>query len=90
MGRFYGNFMEIIGLKAPGNYSASFRSNNFRFAYVRDQKTNIVMISGFVDPGQPLFMDLNIPNYFKTYTRNRNIVLKHIIFENLDLGNPEF
>ena len=24
MGPFYGNFMEMIGLKAPGNYSAPF------------------------------------------------------------------
>ena len=27
---------------------------------------NISMISGFWDPWEPLFMDLNIPNYIKT------------------------
>ena len=32
------------------------------------------MISGFVDPWEPLFIDLNIPNYFK----NKKI-WKHVL-----------
>ena len=33
----YGKPIEIIGLKAPGNYSDQFWSNHFRFYYRRDQ-----------------------------------------------------
>ena len=54
----------IIGSKAPGNYFASFWSDNFPILLCERPKPNISMISGFLDPQDPLFMDLNIPNSF--------------------------
>ena len=41
----YGNFIEIIGLKVPGNYSAAFWSNNFSILLLERPKPNISMIS---------------------------------------------
>ena len=44
------------------------------------------LTSGFVDPWEPLFMDLNIPNYFKQYKKNVGTFQECIIFENLEFG----
>ena len=43
-------YVEIISLKAPGNYSASFRSNKTLVLLCEGPKPNISMISGFLDP----------------------------------------
>ena len=51
-------------------------------------KPNIFMISGLLSPGEPLFMDSNIPKYFKTYRK----IWKHlqtIFFISQHLGNPK-
>ena len=45
----YGNFIEIIDLKAPGNYSASICYNLFSICLWEKLKTLISMISGFWD-----------------------------------------
>ena len=45
----YGKFTEKIGLKAPGNYSASFWSYNFSLCSWERPKNLISMIPGFVD-----------------------------------------
>ena len=45
----YSNFMEIIGLKALGNYSASFWSHTFSNLLCERPKPNTSMISGFSD-----------------------------------------
>ena len=62
---FYCNCMEIIIGKAPGNYSASFWAYKFSICLCERPKPNISMISGFLDPWEPLFMDLNILIYFR-------------------------
>ena len=43
-------FMEKMGLKALGNYSASIRSNNFSILSCEGPKPIMFMISGFLDP----------------------------------------
>ena len=48
LGSSYGRFMEIIGFKAPGNYSASIRSNRFSILSLEKPKPTIFMISGFL------------------------------------------
>ena len=42
------------------------------------------MISGFLTPGEPLFMDLNIPKYYKKYKTTMETVLA-IIFINMQM-----
>ena len=49
-----------MGLKAPGNYSDQFWSNNILALLREGPKPNIFMISGFMSPGEPLFMDLDL------------------------------
>ena len=57
--------VQTIGLKAPMNYYDQFRSNQkFDFIFLLERpKPNTSMISGFSNPGEPLFMDLNLPKY---------------------------
>ena len=50
IGDFYGQLMEKIGLKAPGNGSASFWSYNFSICLCERPKPNISRISGFLRP----------------------------------------
>ena len=64
---------EITGLKVPGNYSGPLWSNNFSISFLERQKTQHFMMSGFLDPWEPVFMDLNIPNYFAKYKTNGHI-----------------
>ena len=59
---------QIISLKAPGNYSASSWSNKISVLLYEGPKPPNSVISGFVDPWEPLFVDLNIPNSFLKYT----------------------
>ena len=66
MGYFYGNYVQILGLEALGNYSDQF--GLIKLALLCEgPKPNISMISGFVDPWDSLFLDLNIPKYFKVF-----------------------
>ena len=46
----YGNFVEIISLEAPGNYSASIWIHIFSICVRETLKTLISMISGFLNP----------------------------------------
>ena len=58
--------VEITSLKAPGNYSDQFWSNKILVLLCEGQKPNISMISAFLNPWSPVFMDfINIPNDFK-------------------------
>ena len=59
------------------NYSDQFWSNMFSISLERP-KPNISMISGFLDPCEPLRMDLNIPKHFQTYKKYENR-LKQIV-----------
>ena len=63
-GIFYGKYVPIIGLKAPGNYFASFGFNRNPILSCEGPKSNISMISGFSSPVEPLVMDLSIPEDF--------------------------
>ena len=56
----------MIGLKAPGNYSASFWSNKISVLLCEGPNPNISMIYEFVDPWDPLFIGFHIQKYFKT------------------------
>ena len=49
LGNCYGEFIELIHLKAPGNYSASIWTYNFLNCLWENPKTLISMISGFSD-----------------------------------------
>ena len=50
-----------MGLKAPGDYLDQFWSNQILALSLEKPKPNIFMIAGFFNPGEPLFIDLNIP-----------------------------
>ena len=54
----------MIGLEAPGNYSAS---NRMSVLLCEGPKPPTPMIPGFLDPKDPVFIDLNLPNYFRKY-----------------------
>ena len=56
-GCFYETYVEIIGLKAPGNYLDQFWPNKVLALLCEETKPNISMISGFLSPGEPLFCD---------------------------------
>ena len=58
---FYGKDVEILGLNAPGNYSASCWTNKILVLLCEEPKPNMFMISGYLTPGEPLFMTFNIP-----------------------------
>ena len=60
--QFFWKIVEIIGSKAPWNYSDQFRSNNLRL--LERPKSQNAMLSNFLKPWEALFMDLNIPRYF--------------------------
>ena len=68
--RFYGKFMERIGLKAPGNYSASFWFNNFSILLLETQKSQNVMISGFLGPVRPFIYGFK---YFKILFKYKKV-----------------
>ena len=58
LGYLNGRCVWIIGLKAPGNYSASFWSNEILVLLCEGQKPNISMISESVNPWSLVFMVL--------------------------------
>ena len=54
-------------------------------------KLNISMIFGFLSPGEPLFIDLNIPKYWK-YKKTPGIIFEKYYFVNMEIwlfGNME-
>ena len=51
-------------MKAPGNYLDQIWSNKISVLLCEEPKPNISMISGFLRPGEPLFIEFIIPNYF--------------------------
>ena len=79
-------------LKVPGLIKLGFIKS--WFYYMRDQKPNMFMISGFSKPWSPVFLGLNIPKYFKRY----EIIWKHFckfywcvtlgIYKYEDVGKP--
>ena len=79
LGNVCGISMEKMGLKAPGNYYASFGSYNFSILLSERPKPNVSMISGCLDPWEHLFMDLNIPNQFKESKKFRNAFPKKYV-----------
>ena len=70
---FYGKFMEKMGLKAPGNYSASFWISNFSILLLENHQTSIFMISGFLGLVGTLTSGFNMPRYSIPMTYNRII-----------------
>ena len=74
--RHFRPIFKIIGLKALGDYLDQFSSNKVSVLWFGGQKPNIFMISGFVDPWDPLFLDFNIPNDFKKYKKIMETFLK--------------
>ena len=48
------------------------------------------MISGFFTPGEPLFIDLDIPKIFQKYKKSMGIFFKTAIFINLTISKIEF
>ena len=61
----FGKAAQIRDSKAPWNYSHQFWSNMFNVLLLERPRPHSSMISGFLSPGEPLFIDLNIPKYFK-------------------------
>ena len=72
-GNLYGRFMEKIGLKAPGNYSASSWTNNFSILLLENPQSPIFMISGFLALAGTLVYRFNIPRYLILIIYNRTI-----------------
>ena len=64
-GYFAGKYVQITGLKAPGDYSNQFWSDKILVLLCEGPKPPNSMVSGFLDPSDPLFLDLNRPEYFK-------------------------
>ena len=54
LGRFNGQYVLIIGLKAPGNYSDQFWSNETSVLLCEGPKPQNAMISDFLGPEGPL------------------------------------
>ena len=76
---FYGKYVSVIGLKAPGNYCDQFWSKKFLVLLCGGSKPNISMISGIFNPWDHSFTDLNIPNYFEN-TRKLWDYVRKILF----------
>ena len=61
------------------NYLDQFWFNKTSVLLWKGPKPPNAMISGFLNPGGPLFVDFNIQNYFKQYKKHMETLLKHII-----------
>ena len=51
----------MIGSEVPGNYLDQIWSNKFSGVLREEPKPPNSMIHGFLDPWEPVFMDLNVP-----------------------------
>ena len=58
-----------MGLKAPGKYLDQFWSNKLLVLLLEKLKPNISMISGFLEPWEPLFVDLDILKYHNNISK---------------------
>ena len=70
----------MISLKAPGNHSDQFWFNKIPILLCEGPKPPNYMISGFLDPWEPLSMDLNIPKLFFGNIRKLWIQFQNILF----------
>ena len=81
----YGKLMEILGLKAPGNYSASIWINKIPICLWENLETLISMISGFWDVSRPLKPILSIFGDTRTpkpiQEKHRNILKQHYFYK---------
>ena len=59
-----------MGLKALGNYLDQFWSHTILVLLCEGPEPPNSMISVFWSPGDSVFMDSNIPNYFNNYKEN--------------------
>ena len=90
LGHFQENVL-IISLKAPGNYSASFWCNKISVLSCEGPRAQNSMISGFLDPWEPVFMDVNIPKYFKRYKKSYGRIFEKCYFYKYHkFGDPFF
>ena len=90
-GNLHGRFVQTIGLKVLGDYLDQFWYNKMSVLLCEGPKPPNSMISGFVSPGEPLFMDLNISKYFKQYKKDMEVFFKRGMFYKLhNCGNPKF
>ena len=60
VGLFLWEHVQIIGLKYLGNSLNQCGSNKMSVLLCEGPKPNISMISGFVSPGEPLFMSYGL------------------------------
>ena len=75
---FYVKYVKIISLKALGNYSDEFWFNKISNILCEGPKPNMSMTYGFLSPGEPLFMDLNIQkNTSRNVRKNNNLFGKY-------------
>ena len=72
-GYLHRKYYEINSLKAPWNYSASISTYNFSLCLCERSKPNISMISAFLDPWEPLLMNLNIPKLLSKYKKDGSL-----------------
>ena len=77
-----------MGLKAPGNYLDQFWSNKISVLLLERLKPPHSMISGFLNPGEPVFMDL-IYQITSNSIKAHGHIFKNIIYINLRIWNFE-
>ena len=82
-------YVELIGLKAPDNYSDQFGSNKISVLFCEGPKPNMSILSGFLNPGGPLFMDLHLQNTSK-HIREIGNMFEPLMFVNLRIYNFYF
>ena len=75
-------------MKAPGNYLDQLWSNKILVSLWEGPKPPNSKISGFVTPGEPLFMDFNIPKRLQpiqealwTHFWKRNMIFANLRFK---------
>ena len=88
-GHFYGKYIEIIGLKAPGNDSASIRINEIRFQYRITQNSSFHDFCNFgrAMPFQnQLFLSLETPGYVRKVLKIRGTFQTYFLYKSPILG----
>ena len=85
MGHFYGTFIEAIGVKAPGIFSGSIRSNNFWILLLERPKTSICIIYGFMTRRTP-YLWIRIYRITLEIPEKDGDVLNNIICVNIDIS----
>ena len=77
VGYFDGKYVWIIGFKVPGNYSYQFWFDKISVLLCEGPKPSMSMISGFLNPWNPVFIDLNTLKIFRNIRKYGNM------FENI-------